>query len=178
MTTTDWTLHGGDAKRLHSQVRLTADHFREIARALDVQPIRARKIGYVAARQAERRETVETRWNGKETTNTAEPDDWIITSLSAQQELLRDRNGSLNVYVVPANGFSDLYERTDAHNEHGTIYRAKGVVEALRLPGGFDIVAPWGERQRATTGYLLFNGTVVYGIHAETFSETYETALG
>ena len=173
MKATDWTIDGGTAKRLHSHVILTPDHVREIARALNVKPVRARKIGYVAARRAVRREAVETRWNGKETTNTAQRGDWIITSLSATKEPLRDRDGSLNIYVITADVFPGLYEPTDSRCEHGTIYRAKGIVDAIELPGGFDILAPWGERQQAPEGYLLFNGKDVYGNNAETFNATY-----
>jgi len=34
--------------------------------------------------------------------------------------------------------------------------------------------APWGERQRARAGYLLLNGTEVYGSNATTFAATYQ----
>jgi hypothetical protein len=164
--------------RLVADEQLQLTHFRAIAAELRQSPIRARKIGYVAARQAQRRETVETRWNGTETTNTARPGDWIVTNLSPQQEVLRDSDGSVNTYVIPADGFPSLYEPTSGRNEHGAIYRAKGIVEALSLPGGFDILAPWGERQQAPSGYLLFNGQVVYGNNAETFTSTYEILSG
>ena len=58
------------------------------------------------------------------------------------------------------------------------MYRAKGVVSAIALPGGFDIVAPWGERETAPAGYLLLNGTEVYGCNQETFVATYEVVRG
>jgi hypothetical protein len=161
--------------RLESDARLLPEHFWAIAAQLSQRPIQARKIGYVAARPAGRRETVETRWNGTETTNTAEPGDWIVTSLSPRREPLRDRDGSLNIYVIAADGFRDLYEPTAGRSEHGAIYRPKGVVEALYLPGGFDIVAPWGERQQAPAGYLLLRSEEVYGNNVETFKTTYET---
>jgi hypothetical protein len=164
--------------RLESDERLQPSHFRAIAAQLRQSPIRARKTGYVAARQARQRETVETHWNGRETTNTAQPGDWIVTNLSPQQEPLLDKDGSLNVYVIAADGFADLYEPTDGRNEHGAIYRPKGVVEALHLPGGFDIVAPWGERQQAPAGYLILNRDEVYGNNAETFKTTYEALSG
>jgi hypothetical protein len=159
--------------RLESDERLRPAHFRAIAAQLGQRPIRARKTGFVAARQARQREEVETRWNGRETTNTAQPGDWIVTNLSPQQEPLRDEDGSLNVYVIDAGAFPDLYEPTDGRSEHGAIYRPKGVVEALHLPGGFAIVAPWGERQQAPAGYLLLRGEEVYGNNAETFKATY-----
>ena len=56
----------------------------------------------------------------------------------------------------------------------GAIYRAKGVVSTIPLPGGFDIAAPWGERQTATSGYLLCNGSEVYGNSRTAFEATYE----
>jgi hypothetical protein len=49
-------------------------------------------------------------------------------------------------------------------------------VDAIRLPGGFDIAAPWGERQRVPSGYLILNGSEVYGSNAEAFRATYEPA--
>ncbi len=161
--------------RLVSDEGLQPSDFRAIAAQLGQSPARARKTGYVAARQARQRETVATRWNGKETTNTAEPGDWIVTNLSPKQEPLRDRGGSLNTYVIVAGKLLELYEPTEGRNEHGAIYRAKGAVEALHLPGGFDIIAPWGERQQAPDGYLLLNGEEVYGNNVETFTGTYET---
>ena len=81
----------------------------------------------------------------------------------------------MNTYVVPADRFPSLYELTEGHNEYGDVYRAKGVVDAIELPGGFDIVAPWGEQQQAPAGYLVLNGEEVYGNNAETFATTYET---
>jgi hypothetical protein len=159
--------------RLESDERLQPMHFHAIAAQLSQSTVRARKIGYVAARQAARRETVETRWNDTETTNTAQPGDWIVTNLSPKQEPLRDQDGCENTYVITADRFPTLYEATDGRNAHGTVYRAKGVVEALRLPGGFDIIAPWGERQQAPAGYLLLSGDEVYGNNAETFAATY-----
>jgi hypothetical protein len=52
------------------------------------------------------------------------------------------------------------------------------VVDAIRLPGGFDIAAPWGERQQAPSGYLILSGGEVYGNNAETFAATYEPVRG
>jgi hypothetical protein len=136
--------------------------------------VRARKIGFVAARKAKKPEVVETRWNGQETTNRARVADWIVTNLDPQQKPLRDDEGNVNRYVIPAEGFADLYEPTEGRNAYGAVYRAKGVVDAVALPGGFDIVAPWGERQTAPSGYLLCNGTDVYGNNTETFEATYQ----
>jgi hypothetical protein len=169
-----WTIRDGGKKRLESRAKLSPDDFCAIARALGVEPVRARKIGFVAAREAMAPEKVETRWNGKETTNTARKGDFIVTNLSPQGRALRDGEGLLNVYVIAADRFARLYEPTGERNEHGAIYSAKGVVSALPLPGGFDILAPWGQRQTVTAGYLLLNADQVSGSSWDAFDETYE----
>ena len=169
---------GGDA-RLEADDKLTPVDFADIAEELGREPLRARKIGYVAARKADKRETdkretVETRWNGKETTNTAKPGDYIVTNLTPQRQPLRDGAGELNTYVISAARFPELYEATGEDSALGPVYSAKGVVSALPLPGGFDIMAPWGERQTGADGYLLMNGEEVYGAGTDAFEKTYE----
>jgi hypothetical protein len=42
------------------------------------------------------------------------------------------------------------------------------------MPAGFDIMAPWGERQVGEQGYLILNGGEVYGNNTDTFEATYE----
>ena len=163
----------GDA-RLEADAKLTPADFADAAKQLGTAPLRARKVGYVAARKATRKEVVETRWNGKETTNTAEPGDYIVTNLSPLRRPLHDSDGHLNIYVISADKFATLYEPTAETSEEGDVYRAKGVVSALPLPGGFDILAPWGERQTGSAGYLLLNGNEVYGANAQAFDATYE----
>ena len=164
---------GGKA-RLEADAVLAPADFARIADELGETPVRARKIGYVAVRKAEEPEVVETRWNGKETTNTARPGDFVVTNLTPQQQPLRDQEGRENTYVIVADKFAALYEPTSESSALGTIYRAKGVVSALPLPGGLDILAPWGECQRADDGYLLLNGDEVYGSSHEAFETTYE----
>jgi hypothetical protein len=159
---------------LQADAVLTPADFEHIARQLGAPRLWARKIAYVAARQATKPEVIETRWNGKETISTACPGDWIVTSLTLQQKVLRDRESYVNTYVVLAERFAELYEPTGGRNELGAIYRPKGMVLAVSLPEGFDIVLMRGERQIARTGYLLLNGGHVYGNHAETFTATYE----
>ena len=51
--------------------------------------------------------------------------------------------------------------------------KAAILVEALLFKGGFDILAPWNERQVGPSGYLLKNGDDVYGIEKSTFGKTY-----
>jgi hypothetical protein len=160
-------------KRLVADRQLTSSDFRNIAGKLEISPFSARKVGLVAARQAEAAERVETRWNGTETRNTASPGDWIVTNLSADSEILRDNAGNPNMYVITADNFARLYSPADGHTPHGKIYAPRIVVEALRLNGGFDIMAPWGEMQRSHDGYLLLNGHEVYGNDRETFEATY-----
>ena len=67
-----------------------------------------------------------------------------------------------------------LLEPANSSRATRTVYRPKGVVEAIRFEGGFDIMAPWGEKQRASDGWLLLNGRDVYGNHQDTFTATYE----
>ena len=162
------------SKRLVADTGLTPEQFQEIAKKLGVPPVRAGKNGYVAARKATRSQVVETRSNGKETTNTARVGDFIATNLSPQRIPLRDRDGNLDQYVIQAARFADLYEPAGGDTPQGRIYRAKSVVLAVALPGGFDIAAPWGERQTATSGYLLCNGAEVYGASRSAFEATYE----
>ena len=161
--------------RLEADTRLQPDDFQSIAVRLGSPALQARKIGYVAARHADAAEVVDTHWNGKETTNTAQKGDWIVTNLSPKREPLRDGEGREDTYVITADRFAKLYEPADASAGGGSaVYRAKGVVSALRFDGGFDIVAPWGERQTAPAGYLILNGAEVYGSNAETFRQTYK----
>jgi hypothetical protein len=162
--------------RLVADAVLNEADFRAIARSLDVKPTRARKTTPIAARQATTSERVETHWNGAETINTANPGDWIATTLTPDGQVLRDGGGYANRYVIPAADFTALYAPVDggAGNECGQFYAARGTVDALHLSGGFEIVAPWGERQTAPDGYLILSGRQVYGNNAETFAATYE----
>ena len=160
--------------RLVARTKLTDKEFREVASNLSQPVVKARKTGFVAARKAERVETVMTHWNGHETTNTAQPGDWVATNLSPDRKVLRDNSGNANTYVIKADKFPHLYDPIDGGNELGQLFKAKGLVEAVFLSGGFDIAAPWGQRQTSTSGYLVLNGDEVYGNHKETFETTYE----
>lgn len=164
----------GVQTRALSETVLTPENFHGVAAELGISPVKARKIGFVAARRAEKQERIETRSNGKETTNTARPGDLIVTNLSPQREPLRDCDNYLNVYVIAAAKFADLYQPTGESNPHGAVYRATGTVSAIALPGGFDIAAPWGERQSAADGFLVCNGGEVYGVSRDAFDATYE----
>ena len=163
----------GDA-RLVSTRKLEKGDFFKVAEELGQEPFKARKISLVAGRKAEESESVVTKWNGKETANTAQPGDWVVTNLSPDKTVMRDRTGQENTYVIKAETFPLLYERVDGENSFGAYHRAKGHVEAIALPGGFEILAPWGQKQTADKGYLILNGKDIYGNNKETFETTYE----
>ena len=163
-----------DRPRLIASDRLTKADFLLIAEALRTPPTPARKVSHVAARRSDIQQRVETRWNGKETENFAAPQDWIVTNLTADMCALRDKDGNANTYVIRSERFPELYEVTAASNAFGDIYRSVSQVDAIYLAGGFEILAPWNEVQRATSGYLILNGAKVYGNHEDTFLATYE----
>jgi hypothetical protein len=164
----------GDKHRLVADAVLRAVDFHAVADQLGTRPLKVRKTTLVAARPAAAGERIETHWNGSETVNTAKPGDWVATSLAADGEVLRDRDGNPNRYIIPAAGFPTLYAPVEGSNEFGRFHAARGTVAALHLSGGFDILAPWGERQTAPDGYLMLSGSEVYGNNAETFAATYE----
>ena len=146
----------------------------EEAAQLGVACVNARKVGYVSARQADHEEEVMTLVDGTETRNVARVGDWIVTNMDANQNVLRDGDGQVNSYVIRRDRFGELYEPTGTRNEFGNVHRAKGIVDAIAFAGGFDIVAPWGERQRAEAGYIVRKGGDVYGVHWRAFEATYE----
>jgi hypothetical protein len=165
---------GGGKPRLIADAVLTAADFHAIAVKLGAKPRKARKVTMIAARPATAGERIETQWNGPETVNTAKAGDWVATSLAADGEVLRDRAGHPNSYIIPAADFPTLYAQVEGSNQFGRFHAARGTVAALRLSGGFEILAPWGELQTAPDGYLMLVGSEVYGNNAETFAATYE----
>src|SRR5258708_5101469 len=143
---------------LTSTEPLPPSDFGALAKQLSLTPLLAEKIGFVATRQAETVEKVDTRYEGHETTNTANIGDWIVTNMTPAGKALRDSSGRLNSYVIAADTFARLYEATGRQSEFGPLYSARGTVSVLKLPGSFDIVAPWKERQKGKAGYLIRNG--------------------
>jgi uncharacterized protein len=169
----------GRKPRLVAHRQLTPADFRAVAVKLGKRPQTVRRIGLVAARQATTTEQVETRWNGRESQNAAAPGDWVVTNLSAQGQVLRDKAGSANVYVIRADRFASLYDRHTGELAEGAIYKATGgEAQALYFSGGFELVAPWGELQQAPEGYLLLNEGEVYGNNRETFDTSYVIERG
>lgn len=166
----------GPGGRLLSGSRLGEQAFRDAARALGATIHRYRKTAHVAARPTAERQTIVTYWNGEETRNVAEPGDMIVTSLDRDGSPVRDREGRLNTYVIGAARFAALYSKVgEAASEPalGAVFVALGEVEAFAAPGGFEIMAPWGELERAETGYIVRNGEDVYGVAGEVFENTY-----
>jgi hypothetical protein len=160
--------------RLVADAVLQAADFDLIARALGSAPVRARKIAFIAACRTQQSRLVETRWQGEVTSNQAQPGDWIVTSLDVHRAPLRDAVGNLNCYVIHRDDFERLYERAVGESEWGPVFKARAMVDALFLAGGLDIKAPWGRRQTIETGYLLRNGSDIYGNAARSFRATYE----
>ena len=161
-------------KRLVAPTKLAPADFYKVAKSIGVTPLKARKIGYVAARKAEQAETIQTLSDGNETINSAKPGDWIVTNLSPDRVVIRDKSGRENTYVIKAETFPSLYDSIAGKNEFGQLFKAKNRVDAVYLSGGFDILAPWGQKQIADVGYLLSSGHDVYGNNASTFDATYE----
>ena len=160
--------------RLTANDVLTPADFDAIAKEIGVTPLLAMKIGFVAARRAARIEQIETHSGNHETKNTAQAGDWIVTNMTPEREVLRDAAGRLNTYVISAATFERLYQPLNTTTEFGELYSAKGVVSAIYLPRGFDIVAPWKERQKAQCGYVVRNGQEIYGIEVSAFHATYD----
>jgi hypothetical protein len=163
--------------RLVAAEMLTPKAFESLALELGTKPMKARKVGFVSARIAKKREEIETLWNGKETKAIAAPGDRIVTNMSGDRKILRDADSNANTYVISAAKFPKLYARDKGKTEFGEIFHARGAVQALFLPGGFEIMAPWGEIQRAHSGYILLNGDEVYGNNKDTFDTTYVVAV-
>lgn len=95
--------------------------------------------------------------------------------MTHKKQPMRDTEGRVNTYVITASRFVELYEISEERTELGVICwsRSKVEVEIFELPEGFDILAPWGNRQTAEKGYLVLNSNDVYGIHADIFANTY-----
>lgn len=184
---------GGDAARprLSSRAPLTSADFDALCaqmKALGVEAIRARKTGFIAVEVADREQEVVTRWLGVETTNRARAGDWIATSLDrrlsalgpgedADACILRDPDGNADRYVISRDDKKRNYRAIGRRTSAGEVHawaRAEGPIEAIHFAGGFDIVAPWGERQARDAGYIVRNDAEVYGIFDLLFEATYE----
>ena len=164
---------GGHA-RLESDAVLTRENFQRIAGEIGISPIEARKIGHVAVRTAIKTEVVETRSNGKETTNTACPGDYIVTNLSPQREPLLDRDGHLNIYVIRAAKFPDLYEQpvSAARTALSTAPRASS--PRSRCPAASTSPPPGASGRPQPGAISSAKAPEVYGVSKDAFDATYE----
>jgi hypothetical protein len=112
---------------------------------------------------ARKRQRVVTQINGtKETSNTAKPGDKIVTGPFGER------------YVIGAAKFRQLYQRDRARER----YVSKARVQALKLKQNIELVAPWGEKQRALKGGYVVRrvgkARDVYLIEETAFKKTYK----
>lgn len=130
-----------------------------------------KKQGRVRAHRAEAGEKITTTLasGSKETVNTANEGDWIVTNPSGEQ------------YIISREKFESRYEPTD---EDG-IYGAKGHCRAIVNPFGkpIEIMASWGEPQTGNERCMIADtcdengenmGGEPYLIDADAFAETYK----
>jgi hypothetical protein len=103
----------------------------------------ADKQGTVLARQVTETETIVTIVNGvfAETTNTAYPDDFVITNPNGEE------------YILQAANFLKRYKPTGLSG----VYQARGTIRFIDNPTGasIEIIAPWGEPQFGEADCLL-----------------------
>lgn len=175
--------------RLIAKEKITANEFDEIASALEefgVTPYRARKVGFIAVRVAEKPEPVFTKYYGQETKNTAMPGDWIAVNMdhafgrsegSPDAHLVQDDHGNMDRYVIKRPDMKANYRPTGKTSSQGAVYEAikpEGTADVIHLRAGFDILASWGERQVRPSGVLIRKNGEVYGIYDRAFDKTYE----
>ncbi len=127
-------------------LRETVDrHSPEITKALDEGKI-YRKVGEIKAEVATEATKVRTIIaGGKETDNTAEPGDYIVTNLWSPS---RER------YMIKAQQFPDLYDLKEGETD---VYKPKAYVRAGRNPYGKGIrmMAQWGDMQNGDEDCML-----------------------
>lgn len=129
-----------------------------------------KKQGQVKARPAVVGEEITTTLEGgaKETTNTAQAGDWIVTNPSGEQ------------YIISEKKFFDRYETTG----EGDVYKAKGSCRAIVNPFGtpIEIMASWGSPQTSGANCMIADtcdedgsnmGGEPYLIDADAFAKTY-----
>ncbi|MDD5098957.1 MAG: PGDYG domain-containing protein [Candidatus Colwellbacteria bacterium] len=144
----------------------------EIRNALDKAPIYRKRVT-VKARKAIAGEEITTFFNDgagitKETENTAEEGDWIVTSPLGE------------IYIVKEKIFNDSYR---AIGEDGT-YKARKFCRAIVNPygGPVKIMASWGSYQSGGSNCYIIDScdeegkrdSSPYIVAAEAFDATYE----
>jgi hypothetical protein len=115
-----------------------------LAKALDASGQRYRKVGQVRARRATEPIPVRTILadGTKETTNIAQPGDYIVTAPSGER------------WVVKAGTFEARYAPKPRTK---TVYLARGEVIAVENPlrRPISILAPWGEQQHGAADCMI-----------------------
>jgi hypothetical protein len=152
---------GGEGPLLKSDHPLTSLDVRRVSERLAIQRQRVRKRGLVAARPID--------------SAASAPGDWLVTALDDNGHAIRNRDGRKQTSVIAAERFAALYGPAShvPATEAGDLFERRDILEALRLPGAFDIVSPQGERQQGTRGWLLLDGGEVSAITDELFSDGY-----
>ena len=141
----------------------------EILSALSSAPV-FKKQGQVNARPATKGEAVTTTLASgvKETENTANEGDWIVTNPSGEQ------------YIISGKKFEDRYESTETEG----VYAARGYCRAIPNPFGesIEIMASWGSPQTGDEHCLIADvcdansnmDNEPYLIEGDAFGQTYK----
>ncbi len=137
---------------------------------LKEQPFKKyQKIGNVQYRISEEVELIDTIIDGvKETSNTAEPGDYVITGTKGEQ------------YIIKPNTFKKRYEviTSEVAKPTGKFY---GVVYNGTFGDEFEFKATWGQQMICNIGDMLGSPdeeiSEVYRIELESFIQTYEEVV-
>ncbi len=123
------------------------------------------KFARIQAVMAKGGEAVETILSDgtRETTNTANPGDWIVTNPGGEQ------------YIVPAEKFPKKYEPAPELGE-GWFKPTGGIQKFLELEEDITFVCSWGETQFIKAGGMInvTNLEDIYGMAREEFFSTYQ----
>ncbi|MEM9548104.1 MAG: patatin-like phospholipase family protein [Bacteroidota bacterium] len=113
---------------------------------------------------------------GKETKNTAEPGDYIVTNQTSAKEryvIKQDKFASRYAYVRDLGGKQAEYR---ALGKIRAVELTAKILQQMNLPPHFEIIADWNEYQYAGKDDFIvcpLDGSEVYRIAKEEFKETY-----
>ena len=103
--------------------------------------------------------------DGKETENTGQPGDYLVTNPGGEQ------------YVVPKERFLGRYAKLETFDDTvNQLWKANGEIKAIVYQGeDFKFIAPWGEEMICKNNDILAttDGTEVYRIGTPEFLQTY-----
>ena len=123
------------------------------------------KFARIQAEKAKGGEAIETILadGTKETTNVANPGDWIVTNPGGER------------YIVPAEKFVKKYEPAVELGE-GWFKPTGGNQSFIQIDADMDILASWGEVQHLKKGAYLnvTNLNDIYGVAEQEFHDTYK----